>query len=145
MERNWHESTCSAPEPYLHHSRTHEGVVHTDVHIAEVNEAANGECFDPETCCDARERALIEALRAYLRPEQAPECLLTRLRATLDHCCCEQDAQAAVPWVTKNPRTLSGSADAMLISQSSQLRHLAFCRDSLPFCDAPCACGHACP
>ena len=85
-------------------SRTHEGVVHTDVHIAEVNEAANGECFDPETCCDARERApetccdareraLIEALRAYLRPEQAPECLLTRLRATLDHCCCEQDAQ----------------------------------------------------
>ena len=105
-------------------SRTHEGVVHTDVHIAEVNEAANGECFDPETCCDARERALIEALRAYLRPEQAPECLLTRL---------------------KNPRTLSGSADAMLISQSSQLRHSAFCRDSLPFCDAPCACGHACP
>ena len=74
-------------------SRTHEGVVHTDVHIAEVNEAASGECFDPETCCGARERALIEALRAYLRPEQAPECLLTRLRATLDHCCCEQDAQ----------------------------------------------------
>ena len=35
-------------------SRTHEGVVHTDVHIAEVNEAASGECFDPETCCDAR-------------------------------------------------------------------------------------------
>ena len=46
-----------------------------------------------ELAAYARERALIEALRAYLRPEQAPECLLTRLRATLDHCCCEQDAQ----------------------------------------------------
>ena len=70
--RAWCTPTCTSP-------RSHEGVVHTDVHIAEVNEAGNGECFDPETCCDARERALIEALRAYLRPEQAPECLLTRL------------------------------------------------------------------
>ena len=75
-------------------SRTHEGVVHTDVHIAEVNEAANGSALTLKPVCDARERALIEAPCApYLRPEQAPECLLTRLRATLDHCCCEQDAQ----------------------------------------------------
>ena len=43
------------------------------------------EHFDPETCCDERERALIAAMRAYLRPEQAPERLLERLRATLDH------------------------------------------------------------
>ncbi|WP_137652107.1 hypothetical protein [Bifidobacterium moukalabense] len=47
------------------------------------------ERFDPETCCDERERALIAAMRAYLRPEQAPERLLERLRTTLDHCCGE--------------------------------------------------------
>ncbi|MFC5222981.1 hypothetical protein [Bifidobacterium leontopitheci] len=51
----------------------------------------DGECFNPETCCDARERAMITMLRAYLRPEAAPECLLTRLRATLDRCCCDDD------------------------------------------------------
>ena len=77
-------------------SRTHEGVVHADVRITEVDDAAHGDCFDPETCCDERERALIEALRAYLRPEQAPECLLKRLRATLDHCCCEQDTSSSI-------------------------------------------------
>ncbi|KFI93392.1 hypothetical protein BISA_1479 [Bifidobacterium saguini DSM 23967] len=46
-----------------------------------------GECFDPSTCCDAREQALIAALRAYLRPDVAPECLMAKLKATLDHCC----------------------------------------------------------
>ena len=50
-----------------------------------------GTCFDLDTCCDARERALIMAMRAYLRPDVAPECLMKRLRATLDHCCCEPD------------------------------------------------------
>lgn len=66
--------------------QTATGVTHTDVHITEVGA---DECFDPESCCDERERALIAALRAYLRPEQAPECLVRRLRATLDHCCDE--------------------------------------------------------
>jgi hypothetical protein len=44
-------------------------------------------CFDPTTCCDARERAVIAALRAYLRPDEAPECLMARLKVALDHCC----------------------------------------------------------
>jgi hypothetical protein len=43
--------------------------------------------FDPRTCCDERERLMIEAMRAYLRPQQAPECLYERLRVTLDECC----------------------------------------------------------
>ena len=47
-------------------------------------------CFDPSTCCDARERAIIAALRAYLRPDQAPDCLMAKLKATLDHCCCDE-------------------------------------------------------
>ncbi|WP_152209964.1 hypothetical protein [Bifidobacterium cebidarum] len=47
------------------------------------------DCFDPSTCCDAREQALIAALRAYLRPDVAPECLMAKLKATLDHCCGE--------------------------------------------------------
>lgn len=49
------------------------------------------DCFDPRSCCDARERELIEALRSYLRPEAAPECLLRRLRETIDHCCDEEE------------------------------------------------------
>ncbi len=48
------------------------------------------DCFDPRSCCDARERELIEMLRSYLRPDVAPECLLRRLRETLDHCCDEE-------------------------------------------------------
>lgn len=52
--------------------------------------ARYGDCFDPETCCDEREKALIMMMRAYLRPQQAPECLLEKLRATLDHCCCDE-------------------------------------------------------
>ena len=58
--------------------------VQTDVHIV-----TEGDCFDPRTCCDEREQALIAALRAYLRPDVAPECLMARLKATLDHCCGE--------------------------------------------------------
>ncbi|PJM79645.1 hypothetical protein [Bifidobacterium scaligerum] len=53
------------------------------------DETSAGDCFDPSTCCDAREQALIAALRAYLRPDEAPECLMARLKATLDHCCGE--------------------------------------------------------
>lgn len=55
---------------------------------------AGGACFDPDTCCDARERALIMAMRAYLRPDVAPECLMRRLRATLDRCCCDPDGRS---------------------------------------------------
>lgn len=74
--------------------QTQEGVVRADVHITEVGEPIHEDCFDPETCCDERERAMIAMLRAYLRPAQAPECLLQRLRDTLDHCCCEQQDNA---------------------------------------------------
>lgn len=45
------------------------------------------ECFDPSTCCSAREQRMIAALRAYLRPDQAPDCLTIRLRACLDPFC----------------------------------------------------------
>ncbi|MCH4208751.1 hypothetical protein [Bifidobacterium sp.] len=45
-----------------------------------------GECFDP-SCCDAREKALIRSLRAYLRPQIAPDCLITRLNQALDRYC----------------------------------------------------------
>ena len=48
---------------------------------------AVADCFDPATCCDAHEQAMIAALRAYLRPDSAPECLMARLKATLDRCC----------------------------------------------------------
>jgi len=40
-----------------------------------------------ESSCDEREKAMIAALRAYLRPEQAPDCLRARLEAALDRCC----------------------------------------------------------
>ena len=53
----------------------------------EAADAQDQECFDPRTCCDERERLMIEAMRAYLRPQQAPECLYERLRVTLDECC----------------------------------------------------------
>lgn len=47
--------------------------------------------FDPECSCDARERALIASLRAYLRPASAPQCLISRLTATLDRCCLSEN------------------------------------------------------
>ena len=77
---------------YEHHSHisitrhTREGVTRTDVHIAQIGsfsgedgdpegvEAVRDgghECFDPESCCDAQERALIAMMRAYLRPSGA--------------------------------------------------------------------------
>lgn len=75
-----------------------DGVVrHTEVHIttttttaAAAAAAAAGEYFDPASCCDVHERAMIAALRSYLRPEVAPACLMARLKATLDHCCEEE-------------------------------------------------------
>ncbi|MCH9274765.1 hypothetical protein JS533_000450 [Bifidobacterium amazonense] len=60
--------------------------------VASVTPAVSDDaCFDPNTCCDERERAIIMSLRAYLRPDVAPECLMRRLRETLDHCCCDPD------------------------------------------------------
>lgn len=105
--------------------RTPDGaVIHTDVRITTVDVNADacdgsgvsaqwvpmdsGECFDPESCCDAREKAMIRALRAYLRPQEAPECLLTRLRDTLDRCCgenqCDGDIETAAGCPCGNPR-----------------------------------------
>ncbi|NEG90111.1 hypothetical protein [Bifidobacterium aerophilum] len=81
-------------------------VIRTDVHVSAVHPdpavlpgvqpdalagTGSGDCFDPDTCCDEREKALIMAMRAYLRPDVAPECLMRRLRETLDHCCCDGD------------------------------------------------------
>lgn len=60
-------------------------VTHTSVRVS-----TSGDCFDPERCCDERERALIAAMRAYLRPQHAPQSLIDRLEATLDHCCGER-------------------------------------------------------
>ena len=68
----------------VHHRDDETGTASADVHIV-----AEGDCFDPSTCCDAREQALIAAMRAYLRPDVAPECHMARLKATLDHCCGE--------------------------------------------------------
>ena len=59
-------------------------VTRTSVHVV-----SSGDCFDPEICCDERERALIAAMRAYLRPQHAPQSLIDRLETTLDHCCGE--------------------------------------------------------
>lgn len=49
--------------------------------------SSDGGCFDINTCCDDREKAMIEMLRAYLRPAGAPECLIERL-----HQCLRNDA-----------------------------------------------------
>ena len=50
---------------------------------------SQGDCFNIDACCDDQEKALITTLRAYLRPEQAPECLMKRLRHCLDDVCNE--------------------------------------------------------
>lgn len=101
--------------------RTADTVTHTDMHVAETRQgnvtvvshttsvtsmtmnspytaepAAAGQPddhFDPATCCSACEQAMIAALRAYLRPQSAPDDLVARLKATLDRCCAEADGQ----------------------------------------------------
>ncbi|WEV72879.1 hypothetical protein [Bifidobacterium sp. ESL0790] len=67
------------------------GDASVQVSVTEVD-VRDGDCFNPETCCDAREKALINELRALLRPTCAPQCLITRLEATLDRCCLEDQA-----------------------------------------------------
>lgn len=77
-----------------------DGMTRTEVHMTEMQgspeavEAASAgcgcDCFDVESSCDKGERAMIAALRAYLRPDQAPECLMAKLNAVLDRCCKER-------------------------------------------------------
>ncbi|MCH4160557.1 hypothetical protein [Bifidobacterium sp.] len=64
-------------ERYSHISVTQTGNAQSRVEVAHIEIA---ESFDPDTCCDEREKALINMIRNYLRPEQAPECLVQRLR-----------------------------------------------------------------
>lgn len=54
------------------------------------NLIADEECFNPESCCDVHEKAVIAQLRKLLRPTCAPQCLVTRLHEMLDRCCLEE-------------------------------------------------------
>lgn len=60
-----------------------DAVAAADEGISDAGVSAADECFDVETCCDEREKAMIHALRAYLRPQVAPECLIARLHQCL--------------------------------------------------------------
>ena len=64
-------------------------VSQTEVHITAVHHRSVDTGSASASVQDEREQALIAALRAYLRPDVAPECLIARLKATLDHCCGE--------------------------------------------------------
>ena len=91
---------------YLHITRSFaDGVTRTKVHVkhVEITESSvhltgtrarfasvsgqAGDCFHPELACDTGELALIEELRTYLRPSEAPSWLVTRLEAALDSWC----------------------------------------------------------
>ncbi|GGI13742.1 hypothetical protein GCM10007377_07480 [Galliscardovia ingluviei] len=62
---------------------------------------SQGDCFNIDACCDDQEKALIATLRAYLRPEQAPERLMKRLRHCLDDVCNEHaDSNVEAPTAT---------------------------------------------
>jgi hypothetical protein len=54
------------------------------------NRVTDEECFNPESCCDVHEKAVIAQLRELLRPTCAPKCLVTRLQEMLDRCCLEE-------------------------------------------------------
>ena len=70
---------------------TADGVIRTQVHIKHFAVAGMGagaqDCFRPDLVCDTGEIALIEELRAYLRPNEAPPWLLTQLKDMLDSYC----------------------------------------------------------
>ena len=68
-------------------STSSDGVTRTDVHITQIS----SDHFQPEAVCDPEELALIDELRAYLRPQSAPTQLIARLEATLDRCCFDVD------------------------------------------------------
>jgi hypothetical protein len=74
-------------ERYSHISVTQTGDAQTTVEVAHI-EIAEG--FDPDTCCDEDEKALINMIRSYLRPTQAPDCLIQRLRHVMADACNEQ-------------------------------------------------------
>lgn len=69
------------------HSEVHvTQTVHADGTVETRTTRITTEGFDPSVC-DAREQALIRAMRAYLRPQAAPERLIARLHDVLDRCC----------------------------------------------------------
>lgn len=53
------------------------------------------ERFNAEMCCDAREQAMIHALKDFLRPQQAPADLLGRVMQCLDRICDEEEPSAS--------------------------------------------------
>ena len=62
ITRTSSDGTVSQTEVHItavHHRDAEAGTASADVHIV-----AEGDCFDPSTCCDAREQALIAAMRA---------------------------------------------------------------------------------
>lgn len=76
-----------------------DGLTRTDIEISRYdsnNRVSDDECFNPESCCDAREKAVIAELRELLRPTSAPECLIAKLEATLDRCCLEESCGGEV-------------------------------------------------
>ena len=85
-------SESSARRRYIHITQsTADGVTRTHVHIKQLEATCSKEhhedCFHPELACDTGELALIEELRAYLRPSEAPTRLIARLEAILDSYC----------------------------------------------------------
>ncbi len=72
---------CSPLEPQ------HIAITSIAHHVISSETTIVSDCFDPAISCNAHEQAMIATLKAYLRPERAPECLLARLKATLDQCC----------------------------------------------------------
>lgn len=116
-------------------------VTHTSVRVS-----TSGDCFDPERCCDERERALIAAMRAYLRPQHAPQSLIDRLEATLDHCC--ESGEQADESKEKTPPIITiqrGFRCSVALFTLAGIRRLDACRDWRPSYDDPCAYVRACP
>ncbi|WEV69820.1 hypothetical protein OZX73_02835 [Bifidobacterium sp. ESL0775] len=80
-------------------SRSADGVTRTDIEISRYDSSSrvsDDERFNPESCCDAREKAVIAELRELLRPTCAPQCLIAKLEATLDRCCLEESCGGEV-------------------------------------------------
>lgn len=64
------------------------------------------ERFNAERCCDAQEKAMIDALKDFLRPQQAPADLLGRVMQCLDRICDEEESGSV------GVSSLTGSASA---------------------------------
>ena len=78
-------------EIHITRTTTDDVIIRTQVHIKHLAISGAGsyaqDCFQPELMCDTGEKALIEELRTYLRPNEAPPWLLTRLKDMLDSYC----------------------------------------------------------